>query len=433
MRDGLAAHIRTLASNTFLRSVGILTGGTVIAQGLVALSMPLLTRLYTPEDFSLLAVYMAALSLLTVVSCLRLNIAISLPERDEDGANLVVLSVLAALALSIVLGALALALPRQMSELMGQPGFEPYLWMVPAGVLLSSIYVALQYWASRRKRFGQITRTHITRAIGGSGVQIGAGALQPSPFGLIFGHMIFNSMGIFGLARSMWKHDRAAFTHIRPATLKRNFVLYRRFPIFSVPEALLNTAGSQIPMLIIASALAGPEAGFLLLAMRVLGLPMGLIGTSVAQVYLAEAPARLRGGELGPFTLRAMWSLFKIGGPPLLAVGVASPLFFPFVFGEEWARAGWMLTWMTPWFILQFVSSPISMLLHVIGRQAAALALQAFGCALRVGAVLAALAAMPSLTVEVYAISGAVFYAVYIGTLIIISGRPSLIGAQKAS
>ncbi len=422
MPSNLRARAEALLGDTFLRSVGVLTGGTVVGQGIVALSMPLLTRLYTPDDFSLLAVYMAVLSLLTVVSCLRLNIAISLPEREEDGANLVALSVMAALALSAVLGALVIAMPRRMSELLGQPDFQPYLWMIPVGVLLASMYSAFQYWASRRKRFGQITRTRITRAVGGSGVQIGAGLFQPSPFGLIFGHMVFHSMGVVGLGRSMWKRDRAAFAPIRLASLKRNFLEHRRFPIFSVPEALLNTAGSQLPILIIAGALAGAEAGFLLLAMRVLGLPMGLIGTSVAQVYLAEAPAKLRAGELGPFTRRAMWSLFKAGAPPLIALGAASPFVFPLVFGVEWARAGWMLAWMTPWFVLQFVASPISMLLHVTARQVTALVLQAFGCMLRVGAVLTTLAVAPSWTIEAYAISGAVFYAMYIGTLTMISG-----------
>jgi len=421
MWGDLKARAGALVGNRFLRNVGVLTGGTVVAQGLVALSMPLLTRLYTPHDFSLLAVYMAVLGLLTVVSCLRFNIAISLPERDEDGAGLVVLSVLAALAISVVLAILALVAPRQMSALLGQPDFQPYLWLIPAGVFLVSVYMALEYWASRKKRFGQITRTRVTRGIAGSGVQVGAGLFHPSPFGLLFGHMIFNGMGLLGLAGSMWRHDRPAFSGIDWRTLKRTAVEYRRFPIYSVPEALLNAVSTQVPVLIVAAALAGPQAGFLMLALRVLGLPMGLIGSSVAQVYLAEAPSKLREGDLGPFTRRAMLSLFKAGGPPLVAIGAISPLVFPFVFGEEWRPAGWMLAWMTPWFILQFVASPISMLLHVTGHQITAMVLQALGCALRIGAVMAALTFARSWTVEAYALSGAVFYGVYIGVLMLVA------------
>lgn len=415
----IKSRIERMVQDGFIRNVGVLTGGTVISQAVVALSMPLLTRLYDPQDFSLLAIYTALLSMLTVISCLRFNIAISLPQSDHDGANLVALSLIAASAMSVVLVIITLVAPDRLAELLGQPTFAQYLWMVPVGVLLSSSYAALQYWTSRQKRFGLITRTRVTRAIGGAGTQSGIGAIHPSPFGLIFGHMIYNSLGVVGLVISAWRHDRSSFRNISWISLKRNFIEYRRFPIYSVPEALFNSAGSQLPILIIAGSLAGPEAGFLLLAMRVLGLPMSLIGSSVAQVYLAEAPGKLRDGELTSFTRKAIWSLLKTGAPPLLALGVVSPFLFPIIFGEEWARAGWMLLWMTPWFILQFVSSPISMLLHVVGRQVTALTLQIFGCALRVGAVIAALGIATGWTVEVYALSGAAFYAAYIAILVL--------------
>src|SRR5690606_34215664 len=129
-----------------------------------------------------------------------------------------------------------------------------------------------------------------------------------------------------------------------------------------VPEALFNTAANQLPIIMIAAAAAGPEAAFLFLAMRVMGLPMGLVGRSVAQVYLSEAPERLRQGTLPAFTHRTMWTLFKTGAPPLIAVGVISPFAFPVVFGEEWTRSGWLVAWMIPWFILQFVATPVAMI-----------------------------------------------------------------------
>src|SRR5690606_24533531 len=147
----------------------ILTGGTAFGQALMALSLPVLTRLYTPEDFRLLAVYMAILGMLTVVSCLRLNIAIPLPERDEDGMNLVALSVVAAAAVSLLTALPAMFAPVATASILGQPDMAPYLWMVPVGTLLASVYTALQYWSSRRKLFPLIAATQMTRAVGGAG------------------------------------------------------------------------------------------------------------------------------------------------------------------------------------------------------------------------------------------------------------------------
>lgn len=409
-----AALARWLPAGSFARNVGVLTGGTAFAQGLAVLALPLLTRLYSPEDFSLLAVYVAIIGIATVVSCLRYNIAIPLPEDDADGMALLAVALIAAAGISLLLALPVLLAPAQTAALLGQPGLAPYLWMVPLGVFLASAYNALQYWASRKKRFGLVTRTRITRAVGGIGTQAAIGASAPSPFGLLFGHMLYGGLGVIGLARDLWRRDRPALTGLSGVQIARQTAAYRRFPVWSVPEALFNTAGVQVPVILIAAAAAGPEAGFLMLAMRVMGLPMGLVGSSVAQVFIAEAPARLRNGTLAAFTRSTMWTLLRTGAPPLVAVGALSPLLFPLVFGAEWARAGWLVAWMTPWFVLQFVASPVSMVLHVTGRVALAMGLQAFGLLLRVGSVLAVASAVPERLSEVYAVTGAVFYGVYL-------------------
>jgi len=413
-----AALARWLPAGSFARNVGVLTGGTAFAQGLAVLALPLLTRLYSPEDFALLAVYVAIIGIATVVSCLRYNIAIPLPEDDADGMALLAVALIAATGISALLALPVLLAPARTAALLGQPGLAPYLWMVPLGVFLASAYNALQYWASRKKRFGLVTRTRMTRAVGGIGTQAAIGAAAPSPFGLVFGHMLYGGLGVVGLARDLWRQDRAILRRMEGLRIVGIASVFRRFPTWSVPEALFNTAGVQVPVILIAAAAAGPEAGFLMLAMRVMGLPMGLIGSSVAQVFIAEAPARLRDGTLAAFTRSTMWTLFRTGAPPLVAVGALSPLLFPLVFGAEWARAGWLVAWMTPWFVLQFVASPVSMVLHVTGRVALAMGLQAFGLLLRVGPVLAVASAVPERLSEVYALTGAVFYGVYLCVLI---------------
>jgi O-antigen/teichoic acid export membrane protein len=384
----------------------------------MALALPVLTRLYNPEGFNLLAVYMAVVGIATAVSCLRLNIAIPLPEADEDGMALLVLSLLAATLLSLLLAAPVIAAPATVASFLGQPDIGIYLWMIPLGVWVASVYGALQYWVSRKRRFGLITATRMTRAIAGAGTQIGFGLASSGSFGLLFGHMVYGGMGIFGLLRSLFLRDRTELGSVNLARLRRSLLSYRRFPFWSVPEALFNTAGTQLPVIIIAAVAVGAEAGFVLLAMQVMGLPMGLIGASVAQVYLVEAGQKLRDGTLGQFTRRAMLSLLKIGAPPLLMVGVASPFLFGPVFGSDWSRAGVLVAWMTPWFILQFVASPISMVLHVTGDLVTAMALQAAGLVLRVGAVLGAMLWAPTWIAEIYALSGAAFYGTYLAILL---------------
>lgn len=405
------ARIKALApKSTFLHSVGLLTSGTVLAQGLLALSLPLLTRLYSPADFSLLAVYTSVLGLVAAASCLRFNIAIPLPEDDRTAMNLLILALGSAALFGLLTALPVLIAPRTSAQVLGQPRMEPYLWMIPLGVLLHSTYDSLQYWGSRKRRYGLISRTRITRALGGSGTQIGIGSLSATPFGLIIGQVVYSGFGAIGLVLSLWRHDRVATVGISRSSLARAASEYRKFPMLSVPEALFNTAGLELSILIIAATAAGAEAGYLMLAIRALGLPMGLVGSSVAQVYLTEAPQKLRDGQLAEFTRRMMWTLFKTGAPVLGLAAVASPFLFPLVFGSEWDRAGIIVAWLAPMFILQFVASPVTMVLHVAGRLATAMWLQIVGGVARVGVVIAAASYTPNLITETFAISGAAFY-----------------------
>jgi hypothetical protein len=75
------------------------------------------------------------------------------------------------------------------------------------------------------------------------------------------------------------------------------------------------------------------------------------------------------------------------------------------------------MAWMTPWFVMQFVTSPVSVALHVANRQPAALLLQLFGVILRAGAVYGASIIALARMSEAYAVSGFVFYLVYLAVV----------------
>jgi len=185
---------------------------------------------------------------------------------------------------------------------------------------------------------------------------------------------------------------------------------YKKFPQFTTFETLANSAGIQIPIILIASLAIGAEAGFLFLAMRVMQAPMALIGGSVAQVYLSNAPEEDRAGNLGQFTEKVIDSLVKVGVGPIIFFGIVAPSVFSILFGPDWARAGVLVTWMVPWFIFQFIASPISMSMHVKSMQKRMLAITIVGGVLRIGSLFFVATFSADWLSESYAISSGVFY-----------------------
>lgn len=411
------ARLSAVLSGEFLRDVLKLSFGTLGGRLIALAALPLVTRLYSPDDFALLAVYLAIVGTVAVAACLRLEIAIPLADDDDDAANLLALALTGLGTVSGLALLLALLMPDRLAGWLGKPAIAPYLWLVPLGIAFAGTYSAFQFWTTRARRFGSIARTRVGQAAAGVIVMLSLGWAGVAPLGLLLGNMLNIGSGGFGLGLQALRRDRRKLRAVSPRRMTETLRRYRRYPVYSTPEALFNIAGVQVPILLIA-AHAGAEAGFLLLAMQVMAAPMTLLGSSISQVYMSRAPEEMRQGRLAPFTLSIMRRLMIVGVGPLVLAGALAPTLFPLIFGADWARAGVIVAWLVPWMALQFIASPVSMVLATVSRQNWAMMLQLLGLVIRVGPVLLAIATYPEWIVPAFAVSSSIFYLLYVAVVI---------------
>jgi O-antigen/teichoic acid export membrane protein len=343
---------------------------------------------------------------------MRLDTAIPLPEDEGEALRLLVLALLSTLAVTLCLSIIVLIWGQTLSQALGRQEIAPYVWLLPIGTALLGLYSAFQYLAVRRKSFGLIARARLTQALAGLGAQTGLGLASIAPLGLLVGHAIMSGAGVVALARRVLNsRDLRRAIGVRGElgdTLRR----YKRFPKFSALEELTNNAGIQVPILLIGVAQIGPEAGFLFIAMRVVGMPLTVIGSAVAQVYYAHAGEYLRDGRLAEETARMVHRLSIWIVVPLVLVGPFAPSIFRVAFGPEWERGGALLVWMLPWYSLQLLVSPVSMVMYTRNLQHLLLGFAAIGFLIRVlplGVVLYLTPENASLT---YAATSAVYYMV---------------------
>lgn len=248
--------------SSFQKSVAVLFGGTALSQLITISALPILTRIYTPEDFSLLSVYAATLGILLTIACLRFEIAIPIPEHEGEAARLLILSIISTTILSALTIVAILIIPGSAINTTTNSQLSEYLWLIPAGVLMGGSYNAMQFWATRQKKFGLIAQTKLLQSITGTAIQILIGLLTASPLGLLLGYLINIAAGALGLGRKIIKEKKQAKNEISLKKIKLTFSKYQSFPKHSTTEALLNTAGIQLPIIIIAATMNSPEAGF---------------------------------------------------------------------------------------------------------------------------------------------------------------------------
>lgn len=413
MINNIKLKFKNKSVNDVLKlSFGIL-GGRIIAFA----SMPLLTRLYSPEDFTLLSVFLAIITTISVVTCLRFEIAIPIVEKADDAASLTIISVLSIIFVSLILSVLVITSSTQIANLIDLPDIAGYLWVIPIGVILYSSYNLLSSWSIRFKRFGLIARTKITQVIFGTVLMIAGGYLELIPVALLIGMSLTSSGGSILLLRQLLKQDRHLFKSFKKEKLLNTFKLNSSYPKYSTLEAFANNAGYQLPILIVA-ANAGNDAGYLFIAMQVMTIPMALVGKSMSQVYLSRAPEEMRNNRLNTFTFSLMKKLAIIVIPSIIILSLVAPIVVSIIFGEEWYRTGEIIQLLAPWIALQFIVSPVSMVLHIIGEQSLAMRLQFYGVLIRLGGLGLFTLFTNEYTVEVFAFLSAVFYLIYLLVII---------------
>ena len=367
MRSLIDRLARLLPKHRFVRSVSILAGGTALAQGLGILVAPILTRLYSPDQFGILATFAALLAIVSVVSTLRYEFAIPLPASDLEAAHVLGLSLLAVVLTALLTSVLLLFWGDTLAVQLGLPVMAPYLWLLPIGILLAGSYEALIYWAIRLRAFPLIARTKFYQVFTLFAVQLAGFSL--GSLGLLLGHMAGHGAGALSMVSLVARERWSLIRQLRLSELRRLAYRYRRFPLFSTWSGGFNTLSSHVPPLLLVALFNPAAAGLYALSHRVLAMPMSMVGQAVSDAFFSEAAEAHRNGRLPGLTLSIYEKLVQIAMPPAFLLMLIGPELFALVFGPEWRMGGEFAQWMAPWLLFQFISSPLSLLFDVLERQ----------------------------------------------------------------
>jgi len=375
------------------RQVMTLVTGTGLAQLIPLAVSPLLTRLYTPQDFGVFALFASLVAVLAVLGSARYELAVMLPKDDADALALVALAMAIVMATSAVVLAVVLAavllFHTDLARWFDNPAVGPWLFLLPLSMLLSGLVNTLTVWANRSSTYRQISISRVLQSASAAAVAVALGwGLSPRNevgVGLVLGAVVGQALAAAALAWPFWRRWGTRLRDVKWGPMLAQALRFREFPAINMPHALLDALqGSGVVALI--AALFGPSLlGFHALAQRVVRTPMATLGSAVAQVFQKRAADTLHAGgntrRLVDAVLRRL-GMVAVAVLPLLWF---APELFAFVFGAAWREAGVYAQLLTPWLLLNFMLSPLSQLPLLLGRQARALA---YGVAYQLAMVL---------------------------------------------
>lgn len=369
----------------------MLATGSLMARAVGLVLLPIFTRLYSPADFGVMAVFSALVFMLMPAMTLRYVLAVPLPRHDGLALNILVLS-LALMALSgLVVAIMLVAFGAPLLLLLGMKSIAAWWWLVVLALFGGGAYEGLMLWATRKRAYKAIARTQVTKSLAEAGTKLGFGLTTPGPLGLIVGQVVAQSGGIGALLRQFGGELRANWRHVRVSRLRKVAWRYRAFPIFRLPSQFLMVFSQQAPLIFAAGLFGEVTAGQLALALTVTAVPLALLGGSMGTALYGEA-ARI--GIHEPHRLLRLVKttqkrlvLIAIGPAAVLCL-FGSPLFV-LIFGQAWATAGQFASILSVYLLFQFTSAPMMQMMNLIDAQQMFLAINMVRAVLTLGLVFA--------------------------------------------
>ncbi len=350
--------------------------GTVLAQALGILVMPIVTRLFAPEAFGILAIFSSMTGIVGVIVCLRYELAIMLPESKEEAVNILGVSLLSVIIMTTLSALIVWFGSGKITSLLHAPQLKNYLWLVPLIIFFQGLSLALNYWNSRTKHFGRLSVAQIISSFTTQTAKLAAGFVGLVSGGVLIVTFVLGSIvSTTVLGGQIWRDDKKLFLdHIRWKPIGKGYARFRKFPLIDTWGALMNSISWQLPALMLSSFFSTAIVGYYALGLAVAQRPLGIISCALSQVFYQKAcDEKNVKGNNGELVEKLMDALIFIGLLPTIVLAMVGEEVFTVIFGGRWIEAGRYAQILAPWIFFWFVSSPLAMLFSVYERQGSAL------------------------------------------------------------
>ena len=352
---------------SIVKNTSKLLAANVIAQVVGFAVYPILTRLYSPDDFGALNIFLTIGGIATLFATAEYQNSIMLPKNEKSSVACFHIGFIITLIVTLLF-VLSIPFAGPIANLLNVPQLSASYWMLPIYILVISLWTLLNYWHTRNERFTSVSAYQITQSVTGAGLKWGLARFASN--GLIIGSVV---APLIALATNIAATFRTA---IRPLLTfdkdecRRMTREYINFPKFSLPRTLINNLSGNLPILLLAPFFGASYIGFFGMALSLAFRPLNIVSASLYQVFFQRAAEQVQRKE----SIKSFFIKF-IRNATLVVVPCFAALYFILPKLTEWfLGAGWNVTaeciqLMLPWLAVVFVGSTIAFIPDIFQKQ----------------------------------------------------------------
>ncbi len=361
--------------SNFRRNIVYVMRANIIAQAVGLLSAPLLSRLYSAEDFGRFALFSAIVAIAVAVSTGRFDWSIPNAGTAASAASLLLIGMLFLVATSLAAVLATVLAFMADNAILAQSKLGLAVFLIPLAMLGLGLAELFNGWFVRQGDLRTVSHTKIAQGVSNAAVAVLAGLAACGAVGLI-GALISSTLigiALFSTnAANLW----GCLARTSPIRLAGTFKRYRQEAGLSTAVSLINALSSSVTIFMIAMLFTLQEAGWYALMLRLAVVPIGFIATAVGQSFWSTAAELARNGhwnELRALYLKTTGRLAWLAVPIVVGCGLGPFIVGPLFGSDEWGPAGYVLMAMAPHLIGTAAFSPTNHLV-VYRRQAYQLA-----------------------------------------------------------
>ena len=361
--------LSSIVKSSGVRNFTKLLSANVVAQVIGLVVYPILTRMYAPEDFGLLNLFLSIGGVLAILSTAEYYYAIVLPKEEKDAEQVLGVGVLWLVATTVLVG-LSVVFSRPISLLFKSPNLVSYYWLMPLYVFAMGSWNLLNYWYIRHKEYNPISRYQVSQNVLSAGGKLGMGWGGVLQGGMIYSVVVAPLISLLSSWVSARKTLLPALRRISWRGVCEQTCVYRNFPYFVLPRSFVNMLAGQMPILLLTPFFGGEAIGFLSLAILLGYTPIGTITRAIYQVMYQHTMEQVHEQKpIGQIFRKFILSASAIIIPVFVGLWFVLPDLTAWLLGAEWHVSGEYIRWMLPWLYVSLLSCSINYLFDVFMQQ----------------------------------------------------------------
>lgn len=349
------------------KNVLTLMSGTMLSTILPILFSPIMTRIFSPEHYGILGVYISISGVLGVLAYAHYSQAVLLAKDEVSAKSAVQLTLSISTAFSIFIWLLIF-----FYKLFGEFSFietiNVWLYLIPVSILLNGFNATLLVWANRTKAYKVMAKNRIWQALATICVQLVFGFLFKNETGLLLGLLTGQLLSVllllkkFGFVFKDWLSNWSAQLKI--------FKEFKNLLFYSTPSEFINNVINQTPIFLLKELGNISFVGSYNFTNRLLGIPQQFFSSAVIEVFKQKASEDYHNnGNCRGIFIKTFKILLALAVIPFLGLAILSPYVFEIVFGPKWVEAGIFAQYLSLLFLFRFSISPLTYVYYIAGKQ----------------------------------------------------------------